>query len=60
MKQASFRAYCRSSAVETHFGRDSLKVRHLRVESITVHLQSFVEDLLAQAVGIPLEGDGGR
>ena len=25
-----------------------------------MHLQSFVEDLLAQVVGIPLEGDGGR
>jgi hypothetical protein len=60
MKQASFRAHRRSSAVQTLFGRDSLKIRHLRAESITVHLHSFVEDLLAQVVGTPLEGDGGR
>ena len=60
MKQASFRAYRRSSAVQTLFGRDSLKVRHLRAESITVHLQSFVKDLPTRVVGIPLEGDGGR
>ena len=60
MKQASFRAYRRSLAVQTLFGWDSQKVRHLRAESITAHLQSFVEDLLARVVGTPLEGDGGR
>ena len=46
------------SCLPSLFGGDSLKIRHLRVESIMVHLQSFVEDLLAQVAGIPLEGDG--
>ena len=41
MKQASFHAHHRSSAVQTLFGRDTLKIRHLRAESITVQLQSF-------------------
>jgi hypothetical protein len=59
MKQASFRAHRRPSAVQTLFGKYSLKIRHLRAESITVHLQSFVKDLPAQVVGTPLEGDGG-
>ena len=58
MKQASFRAYHRSSAVQTLLGRDSLKAMHLRAESITVHLQSFVNDLLAQEVGTPWGGRG--
>ncbi|KIJ90008.1 hypothetical protein K443DRAFT_582109 [Laccaria amethystina LaAM-08-1] len=60
MKQVSFRAHRRSSAVQRLFGRDSLKIRHPRTQSITVHLQSFVADLLTQVVGTPLEGDGGR
>ena len=36
MKQVSFRAHHPSSAVKTLFGRGSLKIRHLRVELITV------------------------
>ncbi|KIJ99423.1 hypothetical protein K443DRAFT_172414 [Laccaria amethystina LaAM-08-1] len=57
IKQASLSAHRRSLMVQTLFGRDSLKIRHLRAESITVHLQSFVEDLLVQVVGTPLKGD---
>ena len=38
------------------FGRDSLKIRHPRAKSITVHLQSFVEDLLAQVIGTSSKG----
>jgi hypothetical protein len=60
MKQASFRAHRRSSAMQTLFSRDSLKTRHVRAESIAVHLHSFVEDLLAQVVGTPLKEDAGR
>jgi hypothetical protein len=58
MQQASFRVHRRSSAVQALFSRDSLKIRHLRAESTTVHLRSSVEDLLGQVVGTPLQGAG--
>ena len=35
------------------------RFRHPRAKLITVHLESFVEDLLAQVVGTPSKGDEG-